>query len=166
MRLLIVRHHRCFLLCTLIGTLACCCLLSCNFMAPEKPKTVLSWKDQEAGLVFDLIWSDGMVGYIVDLHVSQDDKQVISGTLTDKASGEGTVSFLKVRDWLLVLNDKYVLGGFNYRDKEICFPRKGTRLPFTVHGGSGEVVASHRLSKNSGSPPSLWVKRPDPVPAE
>ena len=55
-----------------------------------------------------------------------------------------TVRIVRYGAWVLVCNDGYVLGGYDYRSGRLVGEHEWTALPFTVWRGSGIVVSETR----------------------
>ena len=87
--------------------------------------------------------------------------------------GLATVRFVRVEDWLLVLNDEYLVGGYNFKSDTLAGEYDWKDLPFTVRREKGVVVAEAKVGQRErGGPPLSFpiVKengqdRPTPSPS-
>ena len=77
----------------------------------------------------------------------------------------GTASFVRWRDWLLVLNDDNVMGGYDYSTNRLYGEGQWEQLPFTVRSSAGEVVASKRVYDGMGALPASFPRIPEPPPS-
>jgi hypothetical protein len=65
-----------------------------------------------------------------------------------------TIRFVKSDDWLLVLNDHFAIGGYEFASGKLVGEHHWRELPFTVWKGGGTVVAEAKVGQadRAGTP--------------
>ncbi len=132
---------------------------------PLKPEEniVLTWGESKSQL---RLWATDrltLAQCITMLHVKHKGK--MQSVMLDDDVCFKTVRFLKYKDWILVLNGKYVLGGYHIGSGKIYGEYDWDQLPFTVWGISGKVLAQKRIDTGTSGIPCNFPMISEPVPA-
>jgi hypothetical protein len=102
---------------------------------------VLKWTDPDSDCTFAVHERPGaLVKNYSTLSVRCGDEEV-AATIDDDV-GLATVRFVRFREWLLVLNEQYVVAGYNFAESSLVGEHSWSRLPFTIWEKAGTVVAS------------------------
>ncbi len=124
-------------------------------------EVLLSWTDGQTQAAFELLaWPGAPRRYALDLAVTREGKKRTERL--DDYARLGTVSLLRYRQWVLVLNGRYVLGGYDFQTDKLYGQRDWDKLPFTLHGGSGTIVARSVVGETPGARPEGLPSIPDP----
>ena len=107
-------------------------------------KTVFLWRDQEHGMEFRVEIDRGIAGTGSHLVVKRYNQE--KRVLLDSHMPVSIVGLVRYEDWLLVLNNSFVLGGFNYGSGVLIGRGDWSNLPFTVRTIRGAVVAERAVS--------------------
>lgn len=113
---------------------------------------VLRWEDPTTKATFVVTEKLGSSFHTyTHLSVSTKDGHFDRVQLDDDA-GFGTASLVRWKDWLLVVNDDYVMGGYNFATGTLYGEHQWDQLPFTVRKNAGEVVAQKRVRAEGNIP--------------
>ena len=67
--------------------------------------------------------------------------------LLDDDVGLATMRIVLDGDWVMILNDNYVMGGYNRITEVMIGENQWGRLPYTKWNGSGDVVAQKKVGQ-------------------
>lgn len=121
----------------------------------SKDQAVLSWTDVRTSVRVEMLVRQEAVDTVSTIKVTGT-SAAQHRMLTDKM-GLATVRFVRYEDWLLIVDNDLVMGGYNLAKNKLssCYD---TDLPFTDWSGSGTVVATKVVDKD------LKVSLPPNVP--
>ena len=137
-----------------------CAFVSGCLPGDNKETTVLTWRDSDSALTFSVTVRELIAHNISRLKVSRDGAEVRAEQLDDDVR-LATLCFLRKDNWLLVLNDQYVLGGYNFSTDELFGEFHSEGLPFTVWKGGGTVVATAKVGQTDHAGVPAGFKRID-----
>lgn len=129
----------------------------------DRQSQVLRWEDPTTCLTFIVTEEDG--GFVhtwTRLHVATSDGHRKSEQLDDDAYF-GKAALVRWQDWVLVLNDGFVIGGYNCSTKTLYGEYDWDELPFLHWRGEGELVASKQVREH-GALPVNWGDSPSTQP--
>lgn len=110
--------------------------LACTGGPPHR--VVLEWDDEATGLKARIWTRSTMVKWIVELQIW--DGSVSRTISLDDGIRLAHVGLVEYGDWLLVVNNQYVIGGYNKETRAMVGENEWHTLPFTVRTHAGRVV--------------------------
>ena len=117
----------------------------------ERSEPILRWQDPATGIIFLVTEKPGaMVHTWTHLWVTKDDH--VERVQLDDDAYFGRAAFVRLDDWLLVLNDEFVMGGYQYSTHTLYGEYSWSKLPFTVRSNAGKVVAERRIRDRGATP--------------
>ena len=117
----------------------------------DEGSKLLSWEDSGSGNTFEIFTKPTIAKTNNYLRVG--DQQ----TLIDDDAVFSKPRFLKIDNWLLVLNESDVWAGFDNNTNHLFGEHDWDKLPFTVHSSGGLIVAERRLRpKEEAARPLKW----------
>jgi len=129
---------------------------------PGQWNKLLEWTDPHTRTAFAVFGRQGAaVRYFSELRVTRGGAR--RARLLDDDARFGTVSLLRYGRWLLVLNDRYVLGGYDFQADALYGQHDWEKLPFTVHGGGGTIVARRVIGDFPAVTPARFPLIPEPA---
>lgn len=137
-------------------------LMGWYFWSVREPSyTVLLWEDTNADITFRVTETPGAIAHtFTRLHVTRDG-QTESEQLDDDAYF-GTASLVRWEDWLLVLNDDFVMGGYQYSTGTLYGEYDWEKLPLTIRSQAGEIVVRKRI-RGRGAKPATFPSIHEPT---
>ncbi len=132
------------------AVVACSCLLAGVALVSRLWCTrALSWVAAD-GARFMVIANEQLIHtYSYFVVVRNNGEQRV---LLDDDARLGEVKLVRWDDWLLVVNDHLVLGGFNFATEHMYGENQWDRLPMTRWHGEGQVVGTRRFGKHATVP--------------
>ena len=120
-------------------------------------KSLLQWRDTVAGVDFEVFQKPTLAK--TNSYIRVGDKS----TLIDDDAIFSMPRLLRIDNWLLVLNENDVWGGYNYDSKRLYGEYDWEELPFTVYSSGGTIVAEKRhRPKSESARPIAWPLREQP----
>lgn len=111
---------------------------------------LLEWHDASANITFRVTRHPTLVKQNDEFYVER--AGMVERCRIDDDAVFGKLSFVRYGDWLLVLSNDEVWGGYNYLANKLYGEYEWEKLPFTVRRTAGGVVASKAISSYSASP--------------
>ena len=127
------------------------CLLILVGCGGDGESKLLSWEDSGSGNRFEIVTRST---------IAKTNNYFLVGNkeaLIDDDAIFSNPRFLKIDNWLLVMNESEVWAGYDYSSNHLFGEGEWDKLPFTVHSSGGRIVAEKRLHpKNEANRPLRW----------
>ena len=111
--------------------------------------SLLVWEDPDEGIRFEVYRDPSGWKTNNYLRVGENER------LIDDDATFAQVRFLKIEDWLLVMDGVEVMAGYHYETTDIVGEGQWDQLPFTVYQSGGIIVAESEIL-GSSTRPNNW----------
>jgi hypothetical protein len=112
--------------------------------------TILGWRDDATGINYRV--TTRPVGIKTNSKLYVESPTLHQAKEIDDDAMWGTVSLLKYDNWILVLDDAFVLAGYDQTSRTLYGENEWSHLPFTVRKRAGTIVVSRGIGKEAVLP--------------
>ena len=120
-------------------------------------KVIVGWTDPELDVIASVYQDKTDRGNILGMCV------IAAGRKIERQLAENismrTVRLVRYKNWLLVANGKYVLGGYNLITGVLYGQGQWNKLPFTIYKGQGRVVGSMTVQVGPADKPAGFPEK-------